>query len=201
MTRRPPTATPFPPPQVTAVVVLLTFIDRASIGLAAPSLIHDVGLTRQEVGLASALMFVTYGVFMMPSALLFSRLGIGRWMGVIVIAWGVVTAATAAAMTPGALYACRLALGAAEAGTMPGCWFLLSRFVPENEMAYAYSFPLAFTAAAQVIGGPLAALFLGPLHNVGGLRGWQWLFLGEGGCVCGGGRGRGARPARVGTPE
>ena len=100
MTRRPPTATPFPPPPVTAVVVLLTFIDRASIGLAAPSLIHDVGLTRQEVGLASALMFVTYGVFMMPSALLFSRLGIGRWMGVIVIAWGVVTAATAAATTP-----------------------------------------------------------------------------------------------------
>ena len=141
-------ALPFLP--VTALITVLTFVDRSNLGLAAPVLLHDVSLTRPQYGLAASAFFVSYGLCMAPSAFLFTRLGLRAWMTSIVILWGVVTAAMAAVRGFHSLVALRVLLGAAEAGTMPGCWFLLSRFVPADTLAYAYSWTLTFTVLAQV---------------------------------------------------
>jgi MFS family permease len=172
--------TPPPPLPVTALITVLTFVDRSNLGLAAPVLLHDVSLTRPQYGLAASVFFVSYGLCMAPSAFLFTALGLRAWMTAIVILWGAVTAATAAVRGFRSLVALRVLLGAAEAGTMPGCWFLLSRFVPADTLAYAYSWTLTFTVLAQVIGAPIGAAFLGPMQGVAGLAGWRWMFIAEG---------------------
>jgi MFS transporter, ACS family, tartrate transporter len=161
-------------------LTLVTFIDRSNVALAAPSLIHDLGLTHAQFGLASGVLMISYGLFMLPSALGFTLLGMRAWFAFIVFAWGIATAATGAVRSAGGLYAARLVLGAAEAGCMPGCWFLLSSFLPASELPRAYSFVIAATVVSQVVGGPLAAVFLGPADGVGGLAGWRWLFIVEG---------------------
>lgn len=114
------------------------------------------------------------------SALCFTRVGVTLWMSLIVVAWGLVTMAFALVRGPASLYVLRVLLGAAEAGTMPGCWFLLSRHVPAHVLPYAYSITLIFTVLAQVIGAPLGALFLGPMEGVAGISGWRWMFALEG---------------------
>ena len=200
---------PPPPPHtlsVTCIVTTLTFIDRANLGLAAPILLHDIHLSRAQYGLAAAVFFISYGVCMPWSALCFTRVGVTLWMAIIVVAWGFVTAAFAAVRGPASLYVLRVLLGAAEAGTMPGCWFLLTRHVPARIVPLAYSVTLVFTVLASVIGAPLGAAFLGPMEvrwwwesdhffpthdasshpslsqpqGVAGLHGWQWLFICEG---------------------
>ena len=132
---------------IACLITTATFIDRANLALAAPVLLHDIGLTRAQFGLASAVMFVTYGLCMWVSALMFTVISLRAWFGTIVSAWGACTALMALIGLPGisrgasfgVLIFLRLALGAAEAGTMPGCFFLLSRFLPKRELAYAYS--------------------------------------------------------------
>jgi hypothetical protein len=57
-----------------------------------------------------------------------TRIGMGRWFAVTVGLWGATTAATAAVRGPGELIALRVLLGLFEAGTLPGCYCLLSRF-------------------------------------------------------------------------
>ena len=165
---------------VAVAVTLVTFIDRSNVALAAPALIADLGLSKAEYGLASGVLMVTYGLLMLPSSLGFTLFGLRTWLPAIVVAWGACTAATGAVQSAGGLYAARLALGAAEAGCMPGCWYLLSAFLPSTELPAAYAWVVAATVVSQVVGGPLAAIFLGPIDGAAGVPGWRWLFIAEG---------------------
>ena len=70
-------------------------------------------------GLGSALLFVTYGAAQLPIAALSSRVGLVRTLGCACFIWGVVAASFAAVNSVGSFYACRLALGLAEAPTFP----------------------------------------------------------------------------------
>lgn len=70
-------------------------------------------------GLGSALLFVTYGAAQLPIAALSSRVGLVRTLGCACFLWGVVAASFAAVNSVGSFYACRLALGLAEAPTFP----------------------------------------------------------------------------------
>ena len=179
--RTPPPLPSTPPPLPVAVcITLATYLDRSNLALAAPVMTRELGLTSSQYGLASGAMFITYGLFMLPSALGFSTVGLRPWFAAIMCAWGVCTAAQAAATGFASLVTVRLLLGATEAGCLPGCWCFLARFVPAADMPYAYSWVILATVAAQVVGAPLAAVFLGPMNGVAGLRGWHWLFIVEG---------------------
>jgi MFS family permease len=169
---------------IAVAITFLTFIDRSNISLAAPALNHDLKLTKAEYGLASGVLMLSYGLLMLPSSLGFTLAGLRNWFAFIVFAWGAVTAATGAVRNAAGLFAARVALGAAEAGCMPGCWFLLSSFLPAKDLPAAYSWVLAATVVSQVIGGPIAALFLGPADGAAGLPGWRWLFIVEGVATC-----------------
>ena len=57
-----------------------------------------------------------------PSNLVLLRLGGRCWLGSLVLAWGTVAACCALIRTRWQFFALRIALGCAEAGTMPGMW-------------------------------------------------------------------------------
>merc|ERR1711904_45618 len=61
----------------------------------------------------------------------------------------------------------------------PSMWYYLSLWYDAEEIKVAYSRLVSATAIAGVVGAPIAAEFLA-LDGMCGLRGWQWLFLGEG---------------------
>lgn len=58
-------------------------------------------------------------------------------------------------------------------------WYLLALFYDDKELGVAYASVAAAVAIAGVLGGPIAAGLLS-LNGLGGLKGWQWLFLLEG---------------------
>ena len=52
-------------------------------------------------------------------------------------------------------------------------------FFSDQELGVAYTFTASATALAGLVGGPIAAGCL-CMDGLGGLAGWQWLFLLEG---------------------
>jgi MFS transporter, ACS family, tartrate transporter len=76
-------------------------------------------------------------------------------------------------------YTLRFLLGMAEAGFFPGIIFYLTRWFPTRERARTIAAFMTATLIAGVIGGPLSGALLS-FHGLGGLAGWQWLFLLEG---------------------
>lgn len=94
--------------------------------------------------------------------------------------WGVVAASFAAVNSVGSFYACRLALGLAEAPTFPLIITILRSFhASDGAVGASYAYVHASTLIASVVGGPLAAAILS-MGDRAGLESWRWLFIIEG---------------------
>jgi MFS family permease len=77
------------------------------------------------------------------------------------------------------LVATRFFLGLFEAGTFPGCFYLLAMFYKRSEAQKRYSFFFSSTSLAGAFGGLLASA-IGKLDGLHGYRGWRWIFILEG---------------------
>ena len=74
---------------------VIAWVDRLNISFAHDQLETDLALSSTAFGLASGIFFVGYVVFQVPSNLILHRIGARRWLGTIMIVWGVVAVATA----------------------------------------------------------------------------------------------------------
>ncbi|RIB28638.1 major facilitator superfamily domain-containing protein [Gigaspora rosea] len=80
----------------------------------------------------------------------------------------------------GELIATRLLLGVAEAGFVPGAFFLLSMWYKRSQCAVRFSLFLSGSVLSGAFGGLLAYFITKYMDGKGGLEGWRWLFLLEG---------------------
>ena len=117
--------------------------------------------------------------FEVPSNLLLHRIGVRIWIARIMITWGIASSAMIFVEGRWSFYGLRFLLGAAEAGFFPGIILYLTRWFPAEDRARAIALFMTATALAGVVGGPLSGALLS-LEGLGGLHGWQWLFLLEG---------------------
>jgi sugar phosphate permease len=155
------------------------WLNRINLSFAALQMNKPLGLTATDYGLAAGLFFVTYALLELPSNLLLHKFGARRWIARIMFTWGIIAAGMALVVGPTSFYVMRLALGAAEAGFYPGILFYLTLWIPAAYRARTYSYFLIAIPITGILGGPLSVHLLG-LSGLGGLMGWQWMFICEG---------------------
>jgi MFS family permease len=161
------------------LMYILSFLDRANIGFAKQAFQADAGISDAAYALGAGLFFLTYAAFEVPSNLILHRVGARIWMARIMVTWGLVSGAMMFATGEMSFYGLRLLLGVAEAGFFPGVILYLTYWFPARSRGqimglFYFGAPLAF-----IFGSPLSGLLL-DLDGMGGLHGWQWMFLIEG---------------------
>lgn len=161
------------------LMYVLAFLDRANIGFAKKAFQVDTGISDAAFALGAGIFFIGYALFEVPSNLIMHRVGARAWMCRIMVTWGIISAAMAFAHTETMFYWLRFLLGVAEAGFFPGVILYLTYWFPAHARGRAmglfyFGAPLAF-----IFGSPLSGLLL-DLNGMGGLLGWQWMFLVEG---------------------
>jgi len=157
----------------------VNFLDRVNVGFAALAMNEDLGFTPSMFGAGAGIFFVGYILFEIPSNLALQRFGARIWIARIMISWGLIAAAMALVNSETSFYAMRFLLGVAEAGFFPGIILYLTYWFPARERARIVSLFMAAVPLATVVGGPVSGALL-ELHGLGGLKGWQWLFIVEG---------------------
>ena len=93
---------------------------------------------------------------------------------------GVFVMAMAFAKSQWSFYAIRFMIGAGEAGFFPGVLFYLTLWFPDSWRARIVSMFAIGVPVSGVIAGPMSSWIMTRMAGVGGLHGWQWLFLIEG---------------------
>ncbi len=161
------------------LLYLVAFLDRVNIGFAALTMNRDLHIGAGLFGLAAGMFFLGYFLFEVPSNLILLRVGARRWIMLLMIAWGMVSVATA--FVPGfKLYiVLRFLLGLAEAGFYPGVILYLTFWLPPRVRSSVMAIFVTAIPLSNLIGAPVSAQIL-QLDSVLGLKGWQWLFLLEG---------------------
>ncbi len=162
------------------VLYIFNILDRANLGYARQRMEEDIGLTKAAFDIAYGLFYIGYLVFEIPSNLLLTKIGARIWISRIMITWGLVSILTMFVKNVDQLNVVRVLLGVAEAGFFPGIILYLTFWFPARERAKMVALFMVAIAFAGVLGNPLSGLILQYLHQVGDLKGWQWLFLLEG---------------------
>ena len=154
----------------------IAYVDRVNAGFAALTMNRDVGLTQAIFGIGGGLFFVAYVLFEVPSNLAMEKVGARLWIARIMITWGLVGIGTAFIVGPYTFYLSRFLLGAAEAGFFPGVILYLTYWFPSRYRARVVATFMVAIPVSSFLGSPLSAALL-ELEGVGGLHGWQWLFI------------------------
>lgn len=160
------------------LLYIVAYLDRINVGFAALQMKGQLGFSDEVYGLGAGIFFAGYFFFQVPSNLALARFGARKWIAVIMVVWGVISASMIFVVTPRDFYVLRFLLGAAEAGFFPGMILYLRCWFPSAARARAIALFMTAAPLAGVVGGPISGLLLG----VQGARlaGWQWLFLIEG---------------------
>ncbi|MBA2302794.1 MAG: MFS transporter [Acidobacteria bacterium] len=161
------------------VLYVVAYLDRINVSFAALQMNEALGFTSAVYGLGAGVFFISYVLLEVPSNLILNRVGVRTWIARIMITWGLASSAMVFVQGTWSFYGLRFLLGAAEAGFFPGIILYLTRWFPAADRGRAIALFMTATALAGIIGGPLSGGLLS-LEGVGGLHGWQWLFLLEG---------------------
>ncbi len=161
-----------------ALLYFANYLDRVNVGFAALTMNEDLGFSATVYGTGAGILFLGYVLFQVPSNLALERFGTRRWIAVIMVTWGLVSAAMAFVTSPTSFYVLRFLLGVAEAGFFPGMILYLTVWFPARVRAKITASFMMAIPLSSVFGAPVSTATLGVSGF--GLEGWQWLFILQG---------------------
>lgn len=159
---------------------ILAYLDRVNVGFAKLQMLKALSLSDAAFATGAGIFFIGYFFFEVPSNVLLKKFGARTWIARIMITWGIVSACMIFVKGETSFNALRFLLGIAEAGFFPGVIYYLTLWYPSRLRATRTAWFVAAIAVSGVIGNPISGWIMDKLSGVGGLAGWQWLFLSEG---------------------
>lgn len=162
------------------VCYFFNYLDRTNVGIAQLQMKDDLGFTAATYGLGAGLVYIGFLFFEVPSTVWLHKTGARRTLMRIMLLWGLITCLTSLIRIPEHFYIARIALGAAEAGFVPGVLLYLSYWFPVQRRARITAIFLIAIPVSGVLGSPASGWILNQFSGVGGVAGWQWLFILEG---------------------
>lgn len=152
------------------VNVVINYMDRSNISVAAASISRDLKFTPIEMGLIFSAFGWTYAALQIPGGILVDRFGPRIVYAISLISWSLATFFQGFARGFIGLFSMRLATGAFEAPAFPANNRVVTSWFPDNERASA----IATYTSGQFIG----LAFLTPvLAVIEYYAGWRGLFF------------------------
>ena len=161
------------------LLYVVAYLDRINVGFAKLQMSGQLHFSEAVYGLAAGMFFAGYFFFQVPSNLILGRIGARRWIALLMVVWGAISCSMMLVTTPRSFYVLRFLLGLAEAGFFPGVILYLRNWFPASARARTVALFMTAGPISGIIGGPVSGALL-TLDRIGGLAGWQWLFLLEG---------------------
>jgi sugar phosphate permease len=144
---------------------LFAFIDRSNIGMAAPDMIKELGLSSVSMGILLSAFFWGYILTQVPGGVIAQKFSC-KWVIIItMIGWGFFSGLTGFMRTLPSLEIVRFLTGIFEGSVWPAFMVLTSRWFPRNERAQA--------AGLFLLALPLSSVLLSPLAGWM-ITAWNW---------------------------
>lgn len=153
------------------ILVLLNFIDRATLSVAMPFISEEFSLTPEMQGFLLGSFFWTYLLFQIPGGWLLDRFGPRKIVGGAGALWGFFQLIAGFATSGMFLTVTRLGLGATEAPVFPAGAKLNANWLPAKERARGATFVDAAGPFGSAVGGLIVTAL------IGAFGGWRMAFI------------------------
>ncbi len=152
------------------ITVVINYMDRSNISVAAFAISDELGLTTVQMGLIFSAFAWTYSALQIPGGILVDKIRPRILYPLIMALWSVATLVQGFISSIAAFIVCRAAIGVFEAPSYPCNNKIVTSWFPEKERASA----IAVYTSGQFIG----LAFLTPaLILIQSYMGWRGLFI------------------------
>ncbi|MGA8160395.1 MAG: MFS transporter [Acidobacteriaceae bacterium] len=152
------------------IAVLINYVDRGNLALAAPMLSKDWALSTSQLGILLSAFFWTYVLLQIPVGWLVDRVSASTVLAFGFLAWSAATALTGLARGFTTLLAMRLLLGVGEAVVFPASSKIFSECLEEKDRGLANGLLVAAIRWGTAIGAFGGGLLMAHI-------GWRRTFL------------------------
>jgi MFS transporter, ACS family, D-galactonate transporter len=156
-----------------AICVLINYVDRGNLSVAAPLLQRELGLSPSQLGILFAAFFTTYTAMQFVIGWLIDRFDVNRILAAGFLVWSLATATTGLLRGFALLLMMRLILGVGESVAVPAASKILARHLSEHHRGFATGVVMAALRCGNAV-GTLGAGFLMAKF------GWRPVFVGIG---------------------
>ena len=168
------TTRPFEPALVLlAGCVLINYVDRGNLSIAASLVQNEFGLSASRLGILLSAFFWSYTVMQFVAGWLVDRFEVNFVIAAGFSLWSLSTAATAFAPGFLLLLSMRLLLGVGESVAFPSTSKILAHHLPEHERGFANGLLMSAIRLGPAIGTFVATPLIAK-------HGWRPVFLGIG---------------------
>lgn len=157
-------------------VTVINYADRATLSLAAPALIHDLGIDKFQLGIVFSAFGWAYVAAQIPGGWLLDRFGAPRVYLTAIVTWSLFTAFQGTVVWMSGitaitvLFAFRFIVGLAEAPSFPGNARIVAAWFPAKERGTASAIFNSAQYFATVVFAPIMGWVV---HDFG----WPWVFV------------------------
>ncbi|MDE1165869.1 MAG: MFS transporter [Pseudomonas sp.] len=155
------------------ITVVINYLDRSNLSIAAPALTSDLGIDPVHVGLVFSAFGWTYAAMQIPGGWLVDRVPPRILYSVALALWSVATIMLGFVGSFVALFVLRMAVGALEAPAYPINSRVVTTWFPERERATA----IGFYTSGQFVGLAFLTPVLAWLQHE---FGWHMVFVSTG---------------------
>ena len=155
---------------LTVAAYMITYMDRAVIASAVPSIQREFGFSLVTIGWILSSFRWGYALFQIPGGWLGDRFGPRRALSSIVIWWSIFTSMTVLAWNAASMAIFRFLFGMGESGAFPIATRSLSRWILPSERGFAQGVTHAGSRLGAAFTPPLVVLIIAAY-------GWRAAFL------------------------
>jgi MFS transporter, ACS family, D-galactonate transporter len=132
--------------------ILINYIDRGNLSVAAPLLKDELSISASQLGLLFAAFFWTYSTVQIVSGWIIDRYDVNWVLAAGFVLWSLATSATGLVHGLAMLIAVRMVLGAAESVAFPSYSKIIALHVPQQHRGIANAVIMAGMSAGPAIG-------------------------------------------------
>ncbi|ORX44760.1 MFS general substrate transporter [Hesseltinella vesiculosa] len=155
-------------------IVFIQFADKSALSVSnVLGMLVDTNTTPKQYGLLGSLFYVGYILFQIPNSYLIQRVPISKYLGTLLILWGISVGCNALCQNFAQLLACRLLLGLFEAGTYPCLYIIINSMYRRQEQSATYGF-LWMSNGSGTIFSVLISYGIANISNTHGIALWRW---------------------------
>ncbi|WP_406827506.1 MFS transporter [Microbulbifer sp. ARAS458-1] len=152
------------------ISVVINYMDRTNISVAANAISEDLSLTSVQMGIIFSAFAWTYSIMQIPGGMIVDVVKVRILYPFILVAWSLATIVQGLVSSLAALVGCRMAIGFFEAPSYPANNKIVTQWFSQQERASA----IAVYTSGQFIG---LAFLMPVLALIQECFGWRGLFI------------------------
>ncbi|KAI8062103.1 major facilitator superfamily domain-containing protein [Gongronella butleri] len=155
------------------LAAFVQFADKSALSFAAIlGLYNDTGITATEFSLLGSIFYAGYIAFQLPNSYLMQKFPIKKYLGTLLVLWGISVACTALCRNFVQLLVCRVILGLCEACTYPCLYIVVNSHYRRQEQSTVF----AFLWLSGGMGSILSTLICYGIAHVT-VSPWKWNYV------------------------